>query len=37
MSFMIRTQNTKVLTEGNTVENSIYETTAIVSQLMILS
>ena len=29
---MIRTQNTKVLTERNTAENSIYETTAIVSQ-----
>ena len=29
---MIRTQNTKVLTEGNTFENSIYETTTIVSQ-----
>ena len=28
----IRTQNTKVLTEENTVENIIYETTAIVSQ-----
>ena len=32
MLFMIRTQNTKGFAEWNTLVNSIYETTAIVSQ-----